>query len=164
MLLSDCTRLLLSMQASTRAAEGGKDDHKSFQKNTHRVNLLPPRRNVLKNIYKIQNFSTWKIVALLVSMYSISLSLSALFKSMFRKGNTKRWKVGQTTTHNSRERTDPTPTHLYSLLSFQNINKNTSKSFFYGSEFLMYFINYPRSHRFWFGIKKNLKNLKICLS
>lgn len=32
MLLSDCTRLLLSMQASTRAAEGGRDDHNGYPK------------------------------------------------------------------------------------------------------------------------------------
>lgn len=39
-LLSDCARLLLSLQASTRAAEGGKEDHNGYPKLDTELGLL----------------------------------------------------------------------------------------------------------------------------
>lgn len=57
-LLSDCARLLLSMQASTRAAEGGRETElpssvQNYKETVHKFYLMT---------YQIDFFSTGKIV------------------------------------------------------------------------------------------------------
>lgn len=120
MLLSDCTRLLLSMQASTRAAEGGKEDHKTY-------NFLYNEPALCNTIHELKGRHMLQHIILQYSEHnSLSVkqiqhfSLTDIHKFCFVSIHIWKEKCcpmesGSKTTHNRRDGTVPTQTNLYAL-------------------------------------------------